>query len=131
VATKNLWGEIPTGDDIRLPIVVLREQAAMLAKATRGVLEGFVAQSREDNNFELELRIVAPALDHYQYTILRVLHGISIYPLRLAPPDTLYRDWITCSSEEEFEQALADQLSSKSVKKVIASLLAQSRAASE
>lgn len=131
MASKNLWGQLPAADNIRLPVVVLREQASVLTRLTQGVLEGSVLTSRDGDEFELELRIVAPALDNYQYTVLRVFHGVHLYPVRVAPPDTLRRDWIRCDSEESFEEILAHQLSSNRVKKVIASLLAQSRAENE
>jgi hypothetical protein len=128
VATKNLWGDLPTGEDIRPPVLVLREQAGILGRATKGVLEGLVTTSREDDDFELELRIVAPALDRYQYTVLRVYHGVELYPVRVAPPEIPRHEWKRCDTEEAFEAALAKQLSSPRVKHVIASLIAQSKA---
>ena len=83
MATKNLWGELPKTLRVRLPITVLKEQAAALTELTDGILTGSVLTSRKGGRISLTLRIVAPALDGYTYDVAYANHDIEGYPLEL------------------------------------------------
>jgi hypothetical protein len=123
---KSLWGDLSQTEIVRTPFTILKEQAGILSKATRGLLVGDVdrTQSPEHQNVYsvLVLRVVAPSLDNYHYSILQVHHDIKLYPLEIID---LAGDGNRkqCESEEEFEQGLGGILSSPAVRKVISALL--------
>ncbi len=132
MAPKNLWGELPSVEDVRTPTLILKEQAALLADMTQSVLYGEVTfgKSRSGaDKFELELRIVAPALDNYTYDAVVVMQPLALYPLKVWPGWERYNPQVEkiCSSADELELALAEILGSDTVRRVIAALIAQSR----
>jgi hypothetical protein len=126
---KNLWGDLPRDDGPKPPAAILKEQASILGDVTHGILYGDVGVSREDELFDLELVIVAPALDSYRYSVLHVEHKLSMYPLSVVPSWEADRpSRIRCRTEKEFETALETVLTSDRLQRVIATLIAQSKA---
>jgi len=128
MSEKNLWGSIPK-IDVKPPVVILREQAAMLGQMTDNVLEGRVRQVMAAPGQDLSyiLDIIAPALDRYYYSVLQVDHKVApFYPLQvtlqISDKTFVGRD------EAEFVDILSRFLSSEQVQQVIASLLVQSTA---
>jgi len=121
---KSLWGDLSQPEIVRTPFTILKEQAAILSNATSGLLIGDVErfQNQSQENVVV-LRVIAPSLDNYHYSILAVTHDIKLYPLSLRnlAIDSYEKQ---CNSEEAFEQALGEALSSPEVRKVISSLLA-------
>jgi riboflavin biosynthesis pyrimidine reductase len=124
--TENLWGDIPTSSDIKPPVTILREQATILSEATNKILIGDVTVSKDGPQVTSRLFIEAPALDNYVYVVLSVKHDIMLYPLKVVDVATgvLYQ----CEDEEQYRAALKLILSSPRVHKVVASLIAQSKA---
>ncbi|AFZ17530.1 hypothetical protein [Allocoleopsis franciscana] len=145
---KNLWGELPNPETIRTPYAILKEQASLLSEITNGLLIGEVINSQNGKFFVKILRIKAPSLNNYTYSVVEVQHLIQLYPVFVknltSDPLTNATDFIQslmgdlkgygllekqgynkCSSEEEFENALGEILSSQEVKQVISALLAQ------
>jgi hypothetical protein len=133
---KNLWGELPSSETQRTPYTILKEQASMLTEITNGLLVGEVKRSSEvdafseftlgkqSQSFVAYLRIQVPSLNNYTYSVVRIQYPIRLYPVlvkSLAVED-FHRE---CSSEEEFENALGQILSSQEVKQVISALLTQ------
>jgi hypothetical protein len=126
---KDLWGEIPSHETIRTPYTILKEQASLLTQKTNGLLIGEVSRDQKYNvskqrEIQVTLLIKAPSLNNYTYWVLEVEHPIQLYPLSvqdLAGTNPL----LDCSSEEEFEQALGNILSSQEIKRVISALLAE------
>jgi hypothetical protein len=124
---KSLWGDLSQPEIVRTPFTILKEQAGILSEATSGLLIGDVyrAQIEEPKSVVnvLVLRVIAPSLDNYHYSILEVNHDITLYPLEvrgLVGNGTYSKQ---CGSEEAFEQALGEILSSPAVRKVISALL--------
>lgn len=97
---------------------------------TGGALQGDVSVNRRDSEFSLDLDIVVPALDNYRYNVANARHNLDLYPVTVVPGwDSYNREvMVKCANEREFEIALEKILSSEKVRRVIASLLAQSRA---
>jgi hypothetical protein len=144
---KNLWGELPNPETIRTPYAILKEQASILSEITKGLLIGEVINNQEDKFFVKILRIKAPSLNNYTYSVVEVKHLIQLYPVFVknltSEPITKATDLIDSLvdvrlpglledqgykkylSEEEFEKALGKILSSQGVKQVISALLAQ------
>jgi hypothetical protein len=109
---KSLWGEISQTEIVRTPFTILKEQSAILAKQTKGLLVGEVSRNQiVGNDSTLTLRILAASLG-YRYEVVQV--------------DSAEQ----CNSEQEFEQALGKILSSPQVKRVISVLLSDIHASS-
>ena len=137
MAAQNLWGEIPSAGNIRTPITILKEQAALLGQATNNVLQGDVTFSGGADyrtifagytyDFTVTLFIVAPALDYYRFAILQVVYNINIYPLVVRNlADDFTHD---CTDEASFLNAIKEILSSEETHRIIQTLLSQSQAA--
>jgi hypothetical protein len=121
---KNLWGELPNVETIRTPYTLLKEQASILSEITHGLLIGeVVVNSQNDKFFTITLRIKAPSLNNYTYSVVEVQQPIQLYPVAVI--NLLEGRMGKYSSEEEFENALGEILSSQEVKGVISGLLAQ------
>lgn len=123
---KSLWGDLSQPTIVRTPFTILKEQASILSEATSGLLVGdvwrFQDHGQQNAVSNLILRIVAPSLDNYHYSILEVTHDIKLYPLTLNSLTTnSYEE--QCDSEEAFEKALGEILSSPEVRKIISALL--------
>ena len=93
----DLWPDDIDVTSIVPPLVILREQAALLGERTKGLVRGEVESTEEPKEgFEeyLEdalppksrvvhvhtLYLVAPALDNYKYSLLSVRHDFQPYP---------------------------------------------------
>ena len=122
---QDLWGEIPIGEAVRTPYVILGEQALLLGQKTKNVLEGRATRRLKDGKFFVViLYVVAPVLDGYTYGLVRVTHGPKLYPLRFE--DLVSGENMECEDEDALTGALGKTLASEGVKKVIGSLLSQS-----
>ena len=130
MATQNLWGDIKAEESVRTPTNVLKEQATALSRMTKGVLEGSVNVGREYGKFTIGLSIVAPAINNYEFEVVYVSHDIELYPVTVVAAWERYElnKPIECQNEEEFANALGRILGSDRVKRVISSLIAQSKA---
>ncbi|MDY6786329.1 MAG: hypothetical protein SW833_28055 [Cyanobacteriota bacterium] len=143
---KDLWGEISQAKVLRTPYVILKEQASQLNQKTQGLLLGEVYKSIKQNQFKASLseqinpkksrhqeqfvnilRIKAPSLNNYTYSVVQVEYPIALYPVKVEgfAVEGFLR---MCNNEDEFEQALGEILSSEEVRKVISILLAQIQA---
>ena len=125
-STENLWGEIPKTGTSPTPLAILRQQAGLLGESTNNLLVGKVKFLSRSDKFVLGLRIVAPALDNYQFEILTVVYPIELYPLVVTSSDN---EPIRCEDESAFKAALKNILSSEQVHRVVDTLLSQSQAA--
>lgn len=124
--TKNLWGDLPAGDEIVPPVAILKEQASHLSRMTGHVLNGEVDVEQERGNFVAHFAIRAPALDNYKYWVLTIKYPLEMYPVSVdSSPDTTR--WKRCETQEEFEDALEEVFLSSRVRKAIAALHAQSK----
>ncbi|MDP8965455.1 MAG: hypothetical protein M3O33_16020 [Cyanobacteriota bacterium] len=150
---KNLWGELPEPETIHPPYTILKEQGSILSEITNGLLLGEITNNQKDNFFVNILRIKAPSIYNYTYSVVEAQYPIKLYPvfvknltsdnfnnleknLMNAANNPLMsfvdsggllvqQGYSKYSSEEEFENALGQILSSKEVKQVISALLAQ------
>src|SRR4051812_1203575 len=121
--TTNLWGDLKNVAIPKTPASILKEQAAYLTKTMSAILTGEVSSSVQYGVFQYSLNIVAPALNNYSYTAVKIFHGIELYSVTVSAD---LNDEMECRDEKEFTAALASALTSPRVKNAIASLLAQS-----
>jgi hypothetical protein len=117
-AQPDFWGEIVLGQ-VRTPLAVLREQAALLGPKTRNLVEATVVTTVAGDTFYHLFNLVAPALDGYTYAMFMVTHGIDLYPVQHLGTTASF------PSEEAFVAWLRQELSSAKTKRIIANLLAQ------
>lgn len=130
---SDLWGDLPNVQDAKSPRHLLQEQAEKLEEKTGGVLRGAVRTFAEGSAIVMELDIVAPYINNYSVTVVRLTHGQVIFPLHVIRQ--LYeeggyfdRDAVDeCHSYAELEASLMKVLQSSRVKAVIESLLIQSK----
>jgi hypothetical protein len=128
----DLWGVLPAPSTSPLPANVLKEQGAILAEKTNGILIGQTKVSfdfYEEEEFTcLEFYIVCPTLNNYRYEVLSVQHPRfgDAFPARIffqesAKDDVKIR--VTPNDLEEFKNCVKDVLQSERVKTVISALL--------
>jgi hypothetical protein len=122
----DLWGDIPTADQVKTPHAILLEQAALLAKKTKGLVVGDVARKTTTSGFMSTLRLVAPALNNYIFVVLNIYHNVELFPLHLE--DVANGNIREIASEADFIGALETTLTSVRVRNVLVGLLAQIQA---
>ena len=128
-AIPDLWPDDLSVADVVPPVVILRQQASLLGKKFKYVIEGEVQSDELGGNFVHSLYIVAPALGDYHYLLCRVTHDIEPYPLRIIDVKDLQQ--IPCKDEQEFIKELGNIFQSEWTRRVMASLIAQSEAIPE
>lgn len=126
--STNLWGDLSSFESKRTPVTILREQAGYLTQSTNGILRGVVdhVTDRLSSDFIFDLDVVAPILNDYRYTILRIKHDINLFPLIVFDygNDARYE----CPDENFYLEALKKILTSAETRKIVGSLIAQSKA---
>lgn len=119
---ESFWA-LPDAADIRTPLSILREQAAALTEATKGVLVG-LAEARPNGigngqKLNVTLDVTVPGLNGYRYRILSYQQPIEMYPGQIVVVDG---DWHGIANEDEFVAEVKSVLSSDRVKTILASL---------
>ena len=145
-AIDDLWPNdiAPTMEQVP-PVTILKQQAALLGRNMKNVIEGEVETDTAD--FQRFLRhtfyLVAPALNFYRYPLLTVEHDVTkMYPAEVTvawqekfpPPKNLadraqqtrQKKERTARDEKEFKAMLKRIFADEETKKVIGALLAQS-----
>ncbi|HTU17780.1 MAG TPA: hypothetical protein VMG10_06915 [Gemmataceae bacterium] len=69
----NLWPDA-FKVDVQTPLTILRVQAGLLGKVTRGILQSEVETETVKDQVQHRLVIVAPAYNAYRHTVLVVRH---------------------------------------------------------
>ena len=135
--SKSLWGQLPLEENVRTPLIILREQATLLTQMTNAVLEGAVTSQKVASSFDpfglaptsktfrTTLAIEAPALDGYVFQVLQVNYDLALYPVEVV--DLVNKKDIACANEEDFNNAVGSILSSEAVRRAVGMLLAQSK----
>lgn len=129
--SEDLWGEIPTEKEIKLPVTILKEQATLLGEKTNKILEAKVDSIRLATQDQVghSLKIIAPALSNYNYEVLSIYHPpIFVYPVTIIYQVNKQRYQANCNDENSFGEKLKEILSSDTVHKAIVALISQSKA---
>lgn len=124
----NLWGDLGLEEPVKTPTEILKEQAVMLTSLTNGILNGSVSVEGHGKHFDIILSIIAPAIGGYKLDILRVEHDLNDYPVEIINLIDDQRREHYCSDEQELLEALGKILGSEQIRRIIRSLVAQSRA---
>jgi hypothetical protein len=101
----------------------MREQAALLGRKTKNLVEAKVATSVLLGGFTAHFNLVVPALGNYTYELFKVRHGVEPYPVEV--PLEIPHPALSLKSEEEFVSWLQQTLSSPKTKRIVSNLLAQ------
>jgi hypothetical protein len=126
----DLWPAIEKGNT-RTPVSILKQQAALLGKHTKNLLEASVDTDASPGRFAHRFIIEAPALGGYRYELFSIQHDEKLYPVKVisAPPGTPIQDEIKWrkgfESEETFVDWLKAALNSADTKRLLSNLLAQ------
>ena len=130
--SSDLWPADFGTPNVRLPVVILREQAALLGRKTGNLVEAEVRTNPgavSPKDLEYRFFLVAPALDHYRYYLFMIVHSVGdTYPVRFYPKES-EGEFDEIHSEQELVNRLAEVFNSDDTKRVIQSLIAQSQAA--
>lgn len=125
----SLWPEDIAVTDEVAPVVILKEQASLLGQRTNNLVEARVLPGQSHYSeypFVYYFELVAPALDHYRYRLFEIAHGVEFYPVRIE-----FEEFATprdAPGEDEFLLELAAIFSSDRTKRIVSSLIAQSKA---
>lgn len=124
--TKNLWGDLPTVEDVVTPLRMMREQANILRQATRGVLHASITTTPlSDGRMRHSFYLVAPLLNDYRHLLFSVEHGIEPYPAQVMPVQAAKP--LPCPSQKAFENLLPRMLQHPDTRKAVAALMANSQ----
>jgi hypothetical protein len=118
-AQTDLWGDLAPVE-VRPPVALLREQAAVLGTKTKNLIQAKVVTDATLGEIRHRFILVVPALGNYSYQMFRIEHDVNLYPVTIEtePP-------IMLATERDFMDWLRDTLSSEHTKKILANLLAQ------
>jgi len=129
--TEDLWGsEFPESQEDSTPVTLLRQQAEVLKKRTKGRVEGLVTQAVEGGTVWSSLYAQVPALQNYHQKILTIAHPIDadpIGPFPLEATHSLEGTKTRIENPAHFHAWLRDTLSSEEVHRMIGNLLRYSR----
>lgn len=119
---RDLWPENIGVSAMVTPATILKEQAALLAEKTKGLVEADVRSSGSGTQFVHSFTLRVPALDNYHYVLFTASHPIELYPAVIA-----FRghEPVTTPDEETFVAQLAIVLSCDETTRVVQGLIAQ------
>lgn len=125
----DFWGDIG-GAELRTPVTIMREQAALLGAKTQNVIEARVkTDSLGDGWFVHRFTLIVPSMDNYAYELFSVQHPVDLYPVTVpganVPGPT--RVQLNLGTEETFTDWLRAKLSSAETKRIIGNLLAMAK----
>jgi hypothetical protein len=124
----NLWPDDIGETNLTAPLSILQTQAHNLAQRTGGLVVAAVETVTERaSSFVHGFVIIAPSLNNYAARIFRVKHGVHFYPLEIITE--IDGPNFRAATQEDFMRALAEVFGSAPLKKMVHSLIAQSRVA--
>jgi hypothetical protein len=120
----SLWpvdfGEIPE----LTPVAILRQQGAALGQQTQNIVVGRVYTHATADGFRQQFVLYCSPLA-YQIDLLFVDHGIDLYPASIQVVGE--KEPVVAANPDIFSDKLREVFSSPTTRKIIASLLAQSK----
>ena len=139
----SLWPEDIVVVEAKAPVTILKEQASLLSKQTKGIVEGEVLLIAGPlaGNFGYAFYIKAPALGDYRFRLLTIEHEITMYPVWTTPDESMLSELrsrkalkefqvrdqsIVARNETEFLRILSLLFASSRTKQVVRAILAQS-----
>ena len=151
----DLWpDDIVNTIDSKPPVVLLKEQAAILGTKTKNSVKAKIitlpaviddssyllsslasvrAKNRIQSSFGCAFMLYAPALGDYTYRLFDISFGVDLYPARFIVDDEIGEEMgmnaastIVARDESEFIEILSRILGSRKTRKVIQAIYSQS-----
>ncbi len=120
----DLWPDIKTTANLKAPVNILREQAALLGNKTQNIVKAKVRSVSSDflkekklikqgddmvhmtivedpSGFHYNFFLVSPMLDNYEYAIFSISYSIELYPVRIRPDIDILKE-ITQSDRSQW-----------------------------
>ncbi len=92
VTIPDLWGD-QIRVDILTPLAILRAQADLIGKHTKGILKAEIHTSFGDSRVEHDFELVAPLANYYRERLLTAAHEVKlVYPVLLTAEAFALRD---------------------------------------
>jgi hypothetical protein len=121
---NSLWptdfGEVA----VLTPVAILRQQGAALGQQTQNIVVGRVSTAGDGQSFYQNFSLYCSPLG-YQTHLLQVRHGIDLYPAEIIVTGEAAP--LTAASPDDLKTKLREVFAHERTKKIIASLIAQSR----
>lgn len=125
---ESFWN-IPTSADVRTPVAILKEQAALLTNQTNGLLIGEVETLSIGSELVVVFSIRVPNLNLYKLEILSYSQPINMYPGILRFELRQHDNRSEIEDETQFIKAIKAYLSSPGMSRALQSLIAQAQQA--
>lgn len=120
---QNLWPTDFGKEEQLAPVAILRQQGNALGERTQNIVVGRVTTAGNPTGFRHHFILYCPPLA-YQIAILDVEHSLDFYPAKIT---LVGQPGVAANNPEEFAKRLEEAFASEQVKKVVRSLLAQSK----
>jgi hypothetical protein len=121
----SLWptdfGEPP----VLTPVAILRQQGIALGQQTQNIVVGRVSTGPSEGGFRQHFLLYCSPLA-YETELLAVDHGIELYPATIHVTGSAGSPFVA-ADPEAFAQQLKQVFASERTKRIIGSLLAQSK----
>lgn len=152
--TLDLWpDDLLSQPDIKAPITILKEQASLLGKKTKNLIEAEVRPDQEvetpttleriigqtrprlllnEGEFRYDFYLVAKTLG-YRYKLLSMQHNINLYPVAVLPDEDIMAEitgdqevrQLRAETEQQLIELMQQVFTAKKTRRVIQALLAQ------
>jgi hypothetical protein len=120
----SLWPDDFGEETTLTPVAILREQGMALGERTQNIVLGRVLTQSDQNGFRQVFQLYCPPLA-YAVTLLYVYHDIGLYPAHVSVEGDPTTSVVT--TPDELKATLKNIFAREKTKKMIASLLAQSK----
>jgi hypothetical protein len=122
MAADSLWPDDIGETNLVTPVSIMREQAAALGPRTGNLVTADVRTRSQGAVIVHAFFLEAPAMS-YSYEVFEANHRISLYPVTVTFKGSVHR----CEDERSFREMLAQILRDDNTKRIVQSLIAQSR----
>ena len=124
LSSRDLWPEDIGVTSIVTPATILREQAALLAEKTKGLVQAEVKSSGSGESLAHDFILRVPALGNYRYVLFSAHHPMQQYPVTIDFHARASQE-LRAPDEGAFVHTLKEILASDDTRNVIQSLMGQ------
>jgi hypothetical protein len=123
---NDLWPDFAPATEPNGPLTLLREQADVLARKTKGIVKAEVEKFWiSDWQFYVSFDLLSPLLGAYRYKLLEMSYPPSYYPLEIKFDGRS----IKVADEQSFLIELGRVLSSAKTKQIVETIMVHAKAA--
>lgn len=134
IGIPDLWPDEVAFADVVSPLTILRHQAGQLRAKTKGLLEGEIVSTDEQEDLvSHEFYVVAPSLNRYRYLLLTIQHSKElVYPVTVVANEFQrlddafeFTESRSAAGQQEFTELLQQVIGSSRAKTAIHALVAK------